>query len=139
LYLPLLSPFCVFYILAHLGSFCALFIYKTHPNNRLNKNNENDKGANSNEVCPIPLFNVGTKNDIEPKSQRDLDVTEAMKTYMSDLYKQKTKKQHPALKKAQYDKVYESIKDFADENNLQCQDIIVKWFSGCGGEWRHDF
>jgi SOS-response transcriptional repressor LexA len=92
-------------------------------NNTVN-NNDNDKGANSKEICPIPLFNVGTKNDIEPKPQRDLDVTEAMKTYMSNLYSQKTKKPHPPLKKAQYDKVYDSIKSFADENNLQCQDII---------------
>jgi hypothetical protein len=93
-------------------------------NKDLTNNNNNDKGANSKEICPIPFFNVVTKNDIEPKPQRNLDVTEAMKTYMSDLYSQKTKKPHPPLKKAQYDKVYESIKDFADENNLQCQDIV---------------
>jgi hypothetical protein len=65
LYLPLLSPFCVFYILAHLGSFCALFIYKTHPNTSTVRN-DIVKLDNVTVTAPAAVFNsaLGTGSSL---------------------------------------------------------------------------
>jgi DNA-binding transcriptional ArsR family regulator len=74
-------------------------------------NNDNDNGANPIGICTHISF---------PKDE----VTDAMGTYMHDLYKQKTGKEHPALKKDQFIKVHDAIKGFADENNLDGDGIV---------------
>lgn len=52
------------------------------------------------------------------------EVVNAMKTYMNDLYKQRTKKKHPVLKPAQYRRIYDSIASFAEENSLDYDAIV---------------
>lgn len=74
-------------------------------------NQNNDNGANSNEICP----HISIPND---------EVSEAMKVYMSDLYKQKTGKEHPALKRDQFVRVHDTISAFADENGLDSDGIV---------------
>ena len=74
-------------------------------------NKNNDNGANPNGICSCAPF----LND---------EFTDAMKVYMSDLYKQKTGKPHPSLKKAQFIKVHDAIKDFADEKGLDRDGIV---------------
>ena len=51
------------------------------------------------------------------------DVVNAMKTYMTDYYKQRTKKKHPYLKPQQYKSVYQNIASFAEENGLDQEGI----------------
>lgn len=75
------------------------------------RNQNNDNGSNSNEICP----HISIPND---------EVSEAMKVYMSDLYKQKTGKEHPALKRDQLIKVHDTISAFADENSLDLDGIV---------------
>jgi tRNA U34 5-carboxymethylaminomethyl modifying GTPase MnmE/TrmE len=48
-------------------------------------------------------------------SFQNQDVIKAMKTYMNDLYRQKTKKKHPFLKPEQYRSVYETIAAHCNE------------------------
>jgi hypothetical protein len=74
---------------------------------------ENDNGAFPNGECPESVF---YKNE---------DVVKAIRVYMNDLYRQKTKKKHPFLKPEQYKSVYENISAFADENILDYDGIIV--------------
>ena len=38
-----------------------------------------------------------------------------LKTYTTDLYKEKTRRKHPILKPIQYKNVYESLSSFCDE------------------------
>jgi len=83
---------------------------------------------------PIPettseISSENTKNDngvfsTEKDSFVNREVVNAMKTYMNDLYKQRTKKKHPVLKPAQYRRIYDSIASFAEENSLDYDAIV---------------
>lgn len=91
-----------------------------------------DHGADS--AQPIPeitseITSENTKNDngvfsTEKDSFVNREVVNAMKTYMNDLYKQRTKKKHPVLKPAQYRRIYDSIASFAEENSLDYDAIV---------------
>ena len=52
------------------------------------------------------------------------DIVKAMKTYMNDLYKQRTHRKHPYLKPEQYRTVYTNIASFANEHCFDQKDII---------------
>ena len=52
------------------------------------------------------------------------DVVNAIKTYMKDLYVQRTHKKHPYLKPEQAKRIYKSISDFANDSGLDYQGII---------------
>lgn len=60
----------------------------------------------------------------DEKDSINKDVVNAMKKYMNDLYKQRTKRKHPYLKPEQYKRVYESIDSFAEENSLDYDGIV---------------
>jgi hypothetical protein len=76
-------------------------------NNNSTDNNlteyKKEKGILSNDenTSPVPFKNQ--------------EVINAMKTYMNDLYRQKTKKKHPFLKPEQYRSVYETIAAYCNE------------------------
>jgi hypothetical protein len=57
-------------------------------------------------------------------SYTNLDVIKAMKVYMNDLYRQKTKKKHPFLKPEQYHAVYESLAAFCEEWGTEYQGLV---------------
>lgn len=57
-------------------------------------------------------------------SYKNEDVIKAIKTYMNDLYRQKTKKKHPFLKPEQYQAIYNTICSIAEEWSLNYQALI---------------
>lgn len=59
-----------------------------------------------------------------PVSFQNQDVIKAMKTYMNDLYRQKTKKKHPFLKPEQYRSVYNQITSFCEEWGTEYDSLI---------------
>ena len=70
------------------------------------------------------------KRDIVSFSENPI-VTEAMKEFMK-LYKKKTKKDHPALKAEQYQKVYCFLSEFVSENSLDYDslvDMMITYFN----------
>jgi len=88
----------------------------TNNTNTIIQNNDNDNGV-------LPCGENSVSNQ---------DVVNAMKTYMTDLYKQKTKKKHPYLKPEQYKQVYSNINAFADEYCLDYDgivEIMLKYFN----------
>jgi len=89
----------------------------TNNTNSIIQNKENDNGVFSEE---------------KDSGCVDVDVVNAMKTYMNDLYKQRTHRKHPYLKPEQYRTVYANIASFANEHNLDQQgieDMMVTYFN----------
>jgi len=73
----------------------------------------------------------GDKNTVS-FSYKNLDVIKAMKLYMNDLYRQKTKRKHPFLKPEQYHAVYESLTAFCEEWGTEYQgltDMMCKFLN----------
>lgn len=74
------------------------------------------------------ILNNDNDNGVFPEGKDSYfinkDVVNAIKTYMNDLYKQRTKKKHPYLKPNQYKRVYDSIDSFAEENSLDYDGIV---------------
>jgi len=85
-------------------------------NNNLTNNDlteyKKDKGTLSDNKSSLPV------------SFQNQDVIKAMKTYMNDLYRQKTKKKHPFLKPEQYRSVYDQIASFCEEWGTEYDGLV---------------
>lgn len=90
-------------------------VRKWQPTNNESTKNNNTEYNNDNDNGVLP----SGKN-----SECNQDVVNAVKTYMTDLYKQKTKKKHPFLKPEQYKQVYSNINAFANEYCLDYDGIV---------------
>ncbi|HEY5585660.1 MAG TPA: hypothetical protein VIK78_14385 [Ruminiclostridium sp.] len=85
-----------------------------------------NKNLTNNDLTKYKKDNGISSNDKNTHtiSYPNEDVVKAMKTYMNDFYRQKTKKKHPFLKPEQYKSVYNSISSTADEWGLEYQALI---------------
>jgi len=81
----------------------------------------------NNDVTDNDLTNYNNDNGVFPNGKDSYcvnrDVVNAMKTYMTNYYKQRTKKKHPYLKPEQNKSVYQNIASFAEENCLDQEGI----------------
>ena len=120
-----------FKILDNIEMLINLLSLNKKPEKPLNTSSEETKQQevkklDGNNTNPIILKNDNDNGvfSTEKDSFVNREVVNAMKTYMNDLYKQRTKKKHPVLKPEQYRRIYDSIASFVEENSLDYDGIV---------------
>ncbi len=84
---------------------------QTIPENN-EENKSNHKGYERKMVFP-------------PKKTEYSFINKFILTYMNKLYYERTHIKHPALIQEQYDRVYQTLSFFAEENRLDYEDLVV--------------
>lgn len=95
--------------------------------NGLSDNGKPD--TTNNELTNNELTEYKKENGILPGSKNssiyiNKDVVKAIKVYMNDLYRQKTKRKHPLLKPEQYKNVYNQILSICEEWSLEYDNLV---------------
>ena len=81
-------------------------------NTKLNNTNKNDNGDSLDSEHTAFLF---------PNS----DIVNAIKAYMTNLYKQRKHRKHPYLKPEQYKRVYDSLDMFCQDTGIDYDGLIT--------------
>lgn len=95
--------------------------------NGLSDNGKPD--TTNNELTNNELTEYKKENGILPGSKNssiyiNKDVVKAIKVYMNDLYRQKTKRKHPQLKPEQYKNVYNQILSVYEEWSIEYDNLV---------------
>jgi hypothetical protein len=89
------------------------------------KGNTTNNNLTDNEETEYKKDNgIFPSGENSPSYYSNQDVINAIKTYMNDLYRQKTKKKHPFLKPEQYHAVYESIAGHCAEWGTEYRGLV---------------
>lgn len=92
---------------------------------------DGESDTTNNELVNNDLTNYKNDNGVSPSSESttyifsNIEIINAIRKYMTDLYVQKTNKRHPYLKPEQYKRVYDSLDNFCQETGIGYDELIT--------------